>query len=158
MLATGKIGIAFFLALACSGAAARELHSYASVQADASLSIEGKRVHLYGVYLPDTGRDCRTNIRPVRCGSRAVLALEFRIQGFVHCYPKSKNPDNSLNGICYVDRGRFDEGQDLAAYLLERGWALALPHAPFEYHALEKIARHQGRGVWGFTVDSIRRR
>ena len=144
-----------FLALACGAVASRELHSYALVHDDGSLSIEGKRVHLYGVYLPDTGRRCRTNISPIRCGSRAALALDFRIQGFVHCFPQTKNADGSLNGVCYVDRGAFDEGEDLAAYLLERGWALALPNAPFEYHALERIARHRHRGVWGFPVDSV---
>ena len=142
-------------ALACSTTASRELHSYALVQGDGSLSIEGKRVHLYGVRLAGAGRRCRSNISPSRCGSRAMLALDFRIQGFVHCYPQTRNSDGSLNAICYVDRGRFDEGEDLAAYLLERGLALALPNAPFEYHALERIARHQNRGIWGFSVDGI---
>ena len=33
--------------------------------------------------------------------------------------------------------------------------ALALPDAPFEYHALEKIARHRGLGVWGMPADRI---
>jgi endonuclease YncB( thermonuclease family) len=76
----------------------------------------------------------------------------------VHCYPQTENPDGSLNGICFVGRSSFDEGEDLAAYLIEQGWALALPNAPFEYHALERIARHNDRGIWGFNVDSIRRR
>jgi hypothetical protein len=30
------------------------------------------------------------------------------------------------------------------AYLIQRGWALALPTAPFEYHAMERIARANG--------------
>jgi len=144
-----------WLALACGGALSRELNSYALVQDDAALLIEGKRVHLYGIYIPDTGRHCRSNIRPVQCGSRAALALEFRIQGFVKCQPQTRNADDSLSAICYVDRGPFDEGEDLAAYLLERGWALALPNAPFAYHAMERIARHNRRGVWGMTVDSV---
>jgi endonuclease YncB( thermonuclease family) len=158
MLKNCSMRIFIVLVLVTGAAEARELHSYALVQDDASLLIEGKRVHLYGIYLPDTGRNCNTTIRPVRCGSRGVLALEFKIQGFVHCYPKIRNPDNSMQGVCYVNRGPFDEGEDLAAYLLERGWAVALPNAPFEYHALERIARHNARGVWGFTVDSIIRR
>jgi endonuclease YncB( thermonuclease family) len=112
-------------------------------------------VHLYGIHIPDTGRHCSSNIRPIQCGSRASLALEFRIQGFVKCQPQARNADNSLSAICYVDSGPFDEGEDLAAYLLERGWALALPDAPFAYHAMERIARHNRRGVWGLTVDSI---
>jgi hypothetical protein len=64
-------------------------------------------------------------------------------------------PDGSLSAICYVDRTSFDPGEDLAAYLIQRGWALALPNAPFEYHALEKIASTRELGVWGFPVDSF---
>ena len=153
------MGILFFLLLmwGCPGfAGAWELHSYVHVQADGSLLIKGERVHLYGIHLPPTGNRCRTNIRPIRCGSRAMLALDFKIQGFVRCYPQTENEDGSLNGICYVDRDHFNEGEDLAAYLVEKGWALALPDAPFEYKALERIARHNNRGVWGFTVDGIR--
>jgi endonuclease YncB( thermonuclease family) len=135
---------------------ASELHSYALVQDDASLLVRGKTVHLYGVHIPPTERKCRSNIRPVRCASRAALALDFKVQGFVHCFVRGANPDRSLNAVCYVDRSSFDEGVDLAAYLIEHGWALALPEAPFEYQALEKIARHNNRGVWGFSVDTAR--
>ncbi len=136
---------------------ARTLHSYAIIQDDASLLVEGQRIHLYGLYLPPTSRYCRRNIRPVRCGNRAVLALQFKIQGFVHCYPQTQNADGSFNGICYQGRSSFDDGEDLGGYLIDQGWALALPNAPFEYHARERIARHRGAGVWGFTVDSFRR-
>lgn len=143
------------LAWTASASASRELHSYAIVQDDGSLLVAGKRIYLHGVYLPDTGRRCITGVSPIRCGSRAVLALEFRIQGFVHCYPQTRNSDGSLNAVCYVDRSAFDEGEDLAAYLLRLGLALALPDAAFEYQALERIARQQHRGVWGFPVDSV---
>ena len=153
-----KIALILCSLLAAFPAGAAQLHSYALVQDDGSLKIKGKTVHLDGVYLPPTERQCQTRIRPVRCAERAVLALEFRIQGFVHCFPKSTNSDRSLNAVCYVDRTSFDAGEDLAAYLIRKGWALALPDAPFEYHALEEIARHQGAGVWGFSADVIRRR
>ena len=150
--------ICFMGLLGClSTAEARGLHSYALVRDDASLLIKGKVIHLYGIYTPPTERQCQTRIRPVRCASRAALALEFKIQGFVHCFQESTNPDRSWNATCYVGRSHFDEGMDLGAYLIERGWALALPHAPFEYHALEKIARYNQSGVWGFSVDSVQR-
>ena len=144
------------LSVAANSVFARELHSYASVQDDGSLKIKGHQVHLYGIYLPETTRQCRTNIRPTRCASRGVLALDFKVQGFVRCYPETENDDGSLNAICYVGRGRFDEGEDLGAYLIQNGWAMALPGAPFEYHAMERIARHNNRGVWGFTVDRFK--
>ena len=82
------------------------------------------------------------------------LAATLMIGGHQDC-ELSVNGDGSINGICYVGRSRFDDGVDLGAYLIERGWAMARPEAPFEYHALERIARHHGMGVWGLSVDRI---
>jgi endonuclease YncB( thermonuclease family) len=136
-------------------ASARELVGHAIVQSDGSLLIKGNVVRLDGIYLPPTNRQCRDWIRPVRCDSRAVLALDFKVKGFIRCYPRSENADGSLNAVCFVNRSSFDRGEDLAAYLIERGWALALPAAPFEYHAIEKIAFSRKVGVWGYPVDSF---
>lgn len=131
---------------------ARTIVSFALVQDDATLKVRGKIIRLYGIYVPPSGRQCETQIRPVRCASRAALALDFKKgSNFVHCTPKRKNADRSLTAICYAD------GVDLGAYLIERGWAVAVPDAPFEYVTLERIARKRGMGVWGFQVDSISR-
>ena len=134
---------------------AREISSYAFVNEDGTLRIKRKTIHLYGIHIPETGNHCRTNVRPVVCGSRAALALEFKIQGFVRCEIMDENSDGSLVGWCRAGASKFDEGTDLSAYLLERGWAVALPDAPVEYQALEKIAYRRGVGVWGFTIDSF---
>jgi endonuclease YncB( thermonuclease family) len=48
--------------------------------------------------------------------------------------------------------------EDLAAELLRQGWAVALQDAPFEYQALEKIARNRAIGVWGLAVERGKRR
>jgi endonuclease YncB( thermonuclease family) len=135
-----------------------EIVSYALVREDGSLVVQGEVIRLFGIYLPPFGRACRTVIRPARCGERGVLALADRIDGFVRCIPQSRNPDGSLNAYCSVEGpgalGAPDE--DLGSFLLSRGFALARPEAPFEYHALERIAKAQGRGVWGFPADSFR--
>jgi endonuclease YncB( thermonuclease family) len=148
-------GAILLLVLSTAGAQARELVGHAIVQSDASLLIKGETVRLSGIYVPPTNRDCRAWIQPVRCDSRAVLALDFKVKGFIRCFPTGENDDGSIDATCYVDRTSFDPGEDLAAYLIERGLALALPDAPFEYQGLGKIARNQGVGVWGFTVDSF---
>ena len=135
--------------------AGRELVGHAIVRKDGSLLIKEKVVWLHGIYMPRTERQCRDWIIPVRCDSRGVLALDFRVKGFIHCFVEHKNDDRSLDATCYVDRSSFDQGEDLAAYLIRRGWALALPNAPFEYHALEKIAAKREVGVWGYQVDSF---
>ncbi len=137
---------------------AREISSYAFVNNDGTLRIKRKTIHLHGIYIPETNETCRTNQRPAVCGSRAALALEFKIQGFVRCEILGENPDRSLVGSCRVNYSRFDEGEDLSAYLLKYGWAVALPDAPFEYRAMERIAQSRGQGIWGIPIDNVNQR
>ena len=132
-------------------AIAADMNTYAFVQDDGSLRIQGETVRLYGIYIPPTDQTCQTFIRPVPCGTRASLALEFKIgANFVRCKDLGRFPDGSIQGYCTVN------GEDLSAWMLTQGWALARPDAPFEYEALEKIARSRRIGVWGIPVDRIR--
>jgi len=156
VLITAAVAVAALLVAAT--AIAREFSSYASVDEDGSLRVGTRKVHLHGIYIPPTGQHCRTFFSPPVCGSRATIALQFKIQGFVHCQEKSRNRDRSVNATCYVKRTSFSDGEDLGAYLIQQGWAMARPEAPFEYHALEKIARQQSAGIWGFTIDGIQRK
>jgi endonuclease YncB( thermonuclease family) len=129
-----------------------EISSYAFVQDDGSMRIGGELVRLYGVYIPPSGQTCYEFTRPLQCGSRASLALDFKIGAeFVRCKLQTRNPDGSAMGFCTA------RGEDLAAFMLQSGWALALPDAPFEYAALEKIAQSRGVGVWGIPIDRPRR-
>jgi endonuclease YncB( thermonuclease family) len=152
VLVAGCLGL---VAVFPVGAQPESIRSYASVQDDGRLQVGRYLVRLNGIYIPQTERTCRSWISPVRCADRAVLALDFKISGFVQCFPVARLRDGALDATCYVGRTAFDDGEDLSAYLLRRGWALALPDAPFEYHALEKIARHRGLGVWGIPADRI---
>jgi endonuclease YncB( thermonuclease family) len=142
--------------LSSAHVSARELTHYAFVNDDGTLRIKRKTIHLYGIHIPKTSSNCQTFQEPPVCGSRAALALEFKAKRFVRCEIINENPDRSLIGWCRVNYGHFDEGEDLSAYLLERGWAVALPDAPVEYQALERIARSRGIGVWGFAVERLR--
>lgn len=137
--------------------AAREIVSYAIVQNDGSLRVQGKTIRLFGTYIPDTSRICRRDFRPAICGTRAANALETKIQGFVRCTPVAQLRDRSLSAICTVEEGSIlDPPVDLGAWLIELGLAVATPDAPFEYGVLERLARTNRRGVWGFQVDGIR--
>jgi endonuclease YncB( thermonuclease family) len=140
--------VVFALLAGLAGAPAHAVSSYAIVQDDGSLRIDGRTYRLYGIHIPATGQSCRSFERPPTCGTRAALALDFKIgANFVRCEPRERHDDGTITGYCTVN------GEDLSAYLLERGWALALPDAPFEYQALEKIARNRGLGVWGLPVE-----
>jgi endonuclease YncB( thermonuclease family) len=142
-----------FVILSNTPAFAEEITSYAFINNDGTLRVSKKTIHLYGIHIPKTGQNCRTNQQPSVCGSRAALALEFKVKRFVRCEIIDENPNGSLTGWCRVNYSHFNEGEDLSAYLLERGWAVALPDAPVEYHALERIAQSRGIGVWGIPVD-----
>ncbi len=140
------------LAIALPGLAQDEISSFAFVQDDASLKVDGYLIYLYGIYVPPTGRTCYSFIRPSPCGSRAALALDFRISGdFVHCLPRASNPDGSLVASCSAGN------EDLSEWMLRHGWAVALPDAPFPYQAQERIARSQGIGIWGIPVERVPR-
>ena len=150
----------FALLLAAVGgtpALAYEISSYARVNDDGTLRIKGKTVHLQGIYIPQTGQTCSRNRNPPICGTRAAVALEFKIDGFVRCEIMQRNADGSVVGRCRVKASHFSDGEDLSAYLLQKGWAVALPDASIEYQTLEKIARSRQFGVWGIPVDNVQR-
>lgn len=150
--------LAVVVVLAAMRAEAADIVGPAIVQDDGSLKIRWWTIRLHGIHIPETDRQCRTTIRPVRCGSEAKLALEFRIQGFVRCTPVTRHADRSVSAVCHV-RGQgsvLDPDEDLAAYLLREGLAVAAPDAPFEYVTLERIARSQGRGVWSDRLRRVR--
>ena len=152
----GLCAIVLACLLLCSQlATAYEISSYAKVNEDGTLRIKNKTIRLYGIHIPKSSRTCDQNRRPPVCGSRASVALDFKIQGFVRCELMGENDDGSYNGRCRVKASSFSDGEDLSAYLLEKGWAVALPDAPIEYQAQEKIARTRQIGMWGFPVDRI---
>lgn len=148
-------GVCFALAVVIglsATSAIAEVGSRAIVQDDGTLLVNGKTVRLFAVHIPIIGRTCRTNIQPKKCASRAVLQLDFKADGFVSCESKQTHADGSVSAICYTLRDR----EDLGAWMLYQGWAVALPGAPIEYVTLERIARANNRGFWGFQADSIR--
>lgn len=146
----GALLILVILAGTAEAAAAEfVLHSYAIIAADATLQVSGRKVRFDAVYIPPTGRFCESRLRPVECGSRAAVALRFKLQGFVKCQVKRKDPDGTHVSVCW------NNGVDLGEWLIREGWALATRDAPFSYIAAERIARAQNRGVWGFSADAF---
>jgi endonuclease YncB( thermonuclease family) len=139
-----------FVSIAPVPGVAADLHSYAIIGDDVTLKIERRIVRLFGVYFPDIDLMCVEGSSLVPCErltDAAARALEDKIKGFVHCREQWKNRDGTVTAICMF------HGEDLSAYLIQRGWALAAPYAPLEYHAVEKSARRWGRGVWGYRID-----
>jgi endonuclease YncB( thermonuclease family) len=146
------------VAIACAvlhPAAARDIESYAVVREDGSMIVRGRVIYLFGIHIPDDSQFCTGNIRPALCGTRAAVALDQKIQEFVRCRPIERFADGSLSAQCWTNYSKFKEGEDLALWLIGQGLALATPDAPYAYHAQERIALVNRRGLWGFQVDGI---
>jgi endonuclease YncB( thermonuclease family) len=140
--------ILLLLCLALPAARGAQFDGFAFVNDDGTLRVRNRTIHLYGILIPPTEETCYFFERPAPCGPRTALALKFNIgTDFVHCKTRSRNADGSYVAVCTAG------DEDLAAELLLQGWAVALPDAPFEYQALEKIARSRGIGVWGLAVQ-----
>lgn len=127
------------------------LDSYATVNDDASLNVSGKRIHLWGVYVPRNEESC-IDEADSDCRTRASAALRFKLRGFVDCRIQRELSRQELVGQCFMDRSTFDQGIDLGAWLIREGWAMAGPDAPFEYRALERLASSNGKGIWGRSI------
>jgi endonuclease YncB( thermonuclease family) len=123
--------------------AADEVTSYAIITENGLLRIRGEFYRLDGLYIPQVSNLCDSSFTHVSCEVRnAVQALNSRINGFVHCVDHGVNADGTLSAYC-----SFGD-DDLGAFLVRNGYAMAAPNAPYQYFALENLARHQGRGLW----------
>lgn len=160
LAALALAGVAGILALAAAAparAARGDIESYAVVRSDASMLVRGRVIHLFGIAIPDDGQFCTGNVRPALCGSRAAVALEQKIRTFVRCRPLVRHADGSIAARCVTNHGKFKAGEDLGLWLIGQGLALATADAPPAYHAQERIALVNRRGVWGFQVDGFAR-
>ena len=122
------------------------LEGPARVNDTGNLVIGGREVALAGIDMPIFDRACRQGVRPIRCGPRAVLVLDAKVRGFMHCEVTGRRSDQVREGRCTVaPRRLFDDRVDLAAELLREGWAFARDDAPELYRSL---ARTNGPQSW----------
>ncbi len=122
----------------------------ATVSGDASvvdgdtLRIGGQHIRLYGIDAPEAQQDCTKNSGGRwRCGHHATVALERKI-GWksVACRRKDIDRYSRIVAICEVD------GDDLSAWMVRQGWAVAYTRYSFRYLPDELIARWHDRGIW----------
>ncbi len=129
---------------------ARSIKSYAVVQVDGSLQVQGKKIWLHGVDIPRSNGQCVLRGKKVNCIPRATQrALAERIQGFVTCDLQRQFRNRSLSAFCYVGGGGVREAPlDLGAWLIAKGLAFTSADAPFDYVRLERVAERRGLGLW----------
>ena len=109
-----------------------------------TIEIHGQRIRLFGIDAPEGGQTCEDAVgRSYRCGQKAALVLDARIgEGVVTCEPKDTDRYGRPVAICRVF------GEDLGAWMVGLGWALAYRDYSTRYVPAEELAHSRHLGLW----------
>src|SRR5215217_6702313 len=146
---SGFWGHALLLGLAIavgppSTAAPAIIAGRASVIDGDTIEIRGERIRLFGIDAPESGHTCLdAKGQSYRCGQKAALVLDARIgEGVVTCERKDTDRYGRVVALCRVF------GEDLSAWMVGLGWALAYRAYTTRYVPAEDLARSRGLGMW----------
>lgn len=121
-----------------------------------TLRVRGVQVGLFGIAAPGLGQTCENaRGKTVHCGQHAARALAEHIgQASVTCEPRGHDRHKRLVAVCRLG------GEDLSAWAVGRGLAVADRHASSDYVAQDTKAWATRRGLWAgvFEDPSNRKR
>jgi endonuclease YncB( thermonuclease family) len=149
LVMTGKaLAAAAGLALAASAwtAVADDLPVYrgaAEVTGPAMLSLDGKRILLYGVDAPVRGQPCYAGNKTWDCATASAKTL-LNLVGDQEITCEQRRIDQFGRVFAVCKAGEVD----INRALVEAGMAVALPKETSDYVAAEAQAKAKGIGVW----------
>jgi endonuclease YncB( thermonuclease family) len=116
----------------------------ASVTDGDTLRIDGQRIRLAGIDAPESNQRCEyEDGAQWRCGHHATLALSRKVAGqTVACQGERVDQFRRVLGTCEVD------GENLNAWMVRQGWAVAYTRYSYRYLWDELVARFPERGIW----------
>ena len=111
-----------------------------------TIEVAGQRIRLHGIDTPEAKQLCEADGKPWRCGQEATFALANIIgRTWVDCVERDRDRYGRIVAVCKIGGAK---GQDLGAWMVSEGWALAYRKYSMDYVAAEDIARKAGRGMW----------
>ena len=120
-----------------------DMTGQASVIDGDTLEIHGQRIRLHGIDAPESGQICTAAGQRWRCGQQAALALADKIgRRPVACAARGRDRYGRTVAVCRV------AGEDLGAWLIVNGWALAYRRYSTAYVPHESRARLARAGMW----------
>ena len=124
-------------------APAPEVAGRATVIDGDTIEISGQRIRLAGIDAPESRQSCGPRAETWPCGRRAAMALADRVgTRTVRCAQQGKDRYRRLIAVCRAG------GEDLSAWMVEEGWAMAYRRYSKSYVTAEDEARMSGRGIW----------
>lgn len=108
-----------------------------------TLRLGGEKVRLLGIDAPETNQTCSLYGKDWLCGKDATNALRQHIgTNAVRCEGNQRDRYKRLIAICYLGN------QDLNAWLVREGWAVAYRRYSKKYVAEESEAKTDNNGIW----------
>ncbi len=144
-LATRSLLVLIIIALLTQipGPAVAEINGPVRVIDGDTIAIAGARIRLYGIDAPESAQVCQADGKSYQCGTSATLALTGRIGGrSVSCEERDQDRYGRVVAVCHAG------GEDLNAWLVSEGLAIAYRHYSTDYVGHERAAREAARGLW----------
>ena len=108
-----------------------------------TIEVGAARIRLFGVDAPESAQRCVSGGRRWSCGEQATRALAGRIDGrSVACEERDQDRYGRVVAVCRHG------GQDINAWLVSEGWAMAYRRYSTAYVGEEAEAKAAQRGVW----------
>ena len=108
-----------------------------------TLRIGEQKIWLHGIDAPESKQTCRAGGKTWRCGVSATQALRERLGGRpVACESRDRDRYGRIVAVCRL------AGEDLNAWMVAQGWAVAYTKYSRDYVAEEASAKSGRRGVW----------
>ena len=122
---------------------AQPITGQASVVDGDTIKILGTRIRLFGIDAPEGGQTCTVQGKATPCGRRAAFALAGKIgRQVVECRPKDEDRYGRVVAVCSVG------GEDVNAWMVAQGWALAYLDYSHDYVGQERSASKAKLGMW----------
>ena len=92
---------------------------------------------------PESQQTCRSGTTIWHCGRSSPTLSDERLSGYpVSCHARAQDRYGRTIAVCTVS------GEDINAWLVSQGWALAYRKYSLDYTAHEDLARSHRRGIW----------
>jgi endonuclease YncB( thermonuclease family) len=128
---------------AASTPASEYIRGTASVIDGDTIEIHGERIRLHGIDAPESRQTCNKSGTEWSCGQEATQVLADKIGSDpVKCDARDRDRYGRTVAVCRLN------GEDLNAWMVHEGWALAYRQYSLDYVPQENEARETRRGIW----------
>jgi len=106
--------------------------------------IHGRRIRLFGIDAPDNKQTCKNaDDQDYDCGWKATVALVDHIAGgTVSCQARGIDRIRRTLAVCRLGT------EDLNAWMVAQGWAVAYQHHSRDYVLQQYMAKMDKLGIW----------